>query len=323
MVTLTSKCFLKCKFCNIWNDVQVTLNKEDVLFLLNEADFSQILLSGGEILLEKELLFDILTEIKNFNLERIILATTGILLNEKVADKLVRLGVTDIIVPFDGMRNYHNSNRGMDCFDKIKNNIKYIIKNYPSILVTANVVISHKNVDQIPQLARYLHEEIGLQCIEFHPVKIKIGLLNMDKSFVENNFTLFYDFRPGYIKKIEQSFQELLELKKEIPTYIGNTKEGLMLIKEYLINPKMLPKRNICQVYNKVISLNYNGELSFCLETGDPNFTFSTIDEVKQYGLNTILNSKRVQDIKNRIHSCNEPCICVAYHEELEEPYLR
>jgi MoaA/NifB/PqqE/SkfB family radical SAM enzyme len=310
----------------MWNERPMTLSKEDILFLLDEAKFDQILISGGEIFLEKAVLFDLLSELNNYDISRVILATTGIPLNKDIADKLANTKVTDIIVPFDGLRDYHDWNRGLKCFDTIMNNIKYVIQEYPDILVTANTVVSHSNIDQIPALAVYLKEEIDLPCLELHPAKIKVGLLNMDERFVNENYLKFYNYEKinNFMDKIEIAFNELMKLKEQYPNYIGNTKKGLQLIKEYLINPNMDGSwRGVCKVYNKVLSLNYNGSLSFCLETGDPSFSFAKIQDVKLQGLGTILESDIVQKLKEKIHSCSDPCLCIAYHEELEEPYLR
>lgn len=320
MVTLTSKCNLKCKYCNMYRAVPKTLKSSDVLFILDKVKPLQIGFSGGEVLLERDTLFEILDGCKKRDLERIIITTNGTLLKKEDILKFESIGVTDLIISLDGLKRTHELIRGKGTFDQIFNGIKLIISNSNNINLTINTVVSPNNISEIPTLVESLYK-LKVHTIELHPVKLKEGLLNLTKDIIKKRYMeLWYKNNVSIIKS---SFEKIFNLKTQFPTFIGNTIENLLLIKDYLINPTKKVNRKHCPVYKKVISLTYEGRVCFCLEQGDASFQFSNIDEIKEKGLEAVLNSAKTKKIIKKIQRCKEPCMCLTYHESLEEPHLR
>jgi len=306
----------------MYRAVPKTLKPDDVLFLLEEVRPLQLGFSGGEVLLEREILFEILSKFKykNLDLNRIIITTNGTLLRKEDIRKFESLGVTDLIISLDGLKKTHESIRGVGTFDKTVNAIKLTIKNANNLNLTVNTVISPINIIEIPHLIEFLYN-LGVHTVEFHPVKLKEGLLNLTKDIVKKRYMELWSKKNTSI--INLSFDKILDLKKRFPKFVGNTIEGLMLIKDYLINPHKKIDRKYCNVYEKVISLTYDGRVCFCLEQGDTTYQFSDINEVKNEGLNAVLHSSKTKEIIQKICACKEPCMCLTYHEYLEEPHLR
>ena len=321
MVTLTCKCNLHCRYCNMPNARPQTLLADDVIYMLDQVKPHQIGFSGGELFLEKEVLYRILRECKNYNLERIILTTNGTLLTKKDVEILSELSVTDVIISIDGMKKTHDYNRGSGNFEKTISGLKLLLSYASSINITVNTIISQINLTEIPTLIEFLYS-LGLHTLELHPIKLKEGLLNLTDSMVKEKYNELWTIS-NRNSIIEESFNEIYILKKKYPKFIGNTISGLILMKNYLLDPAGESDRKLCDVYKRVISLTYEGRICFCLERGDSTFQISTIDEIKKKGLETILTRKKTKRLIEDIKNCKEPCMCLTYHENLEEVHLR
>src|SRR4030095_5095684 len=142
-----SACNCRCVMCDIWKDnknlKQLTeVDIQELLISLKKLDTQQVVMSGGEALLNPN--FFRFCEILQNNNIKISLLSTGLTL-KKHARELVKW-VNDIILSLDGNEETHNRIRNIpDAYDKLKEGVKYIKSVDPLFKITARTVIHRLN----------------------------------------------------------------------------------------------------------------------------------------------------------------------------------
>jgi len=167
-IELTHECPSKCVTCNFWrtknisdNSSKKRLEHEDYLRIiskLNDLNCSKLQLLGGEPLLYKRI-----DELISYAFKKNIkttMVTNGLLLDEKMAKKLVDSEITGIGFSLDGTRKKNDKIRGVKgAFDKqmsaIRNVQKYDKENnvYKTIMVTVSV-LNINELDKILDVAK-------------------------------------------------------------------------------------------------------------------------------------------------------------------------
>lgn len=121
LIEITSQCNLKCKHCynttdsrTIYKDMSNEQYMQLIDSLLKKGVFS-ITLTGGEPLLNKELLFSIFELVKHYSDTSITIVTNGYYLDEKFLNKMnVLPNHKNIQISIDGSRDYlHDEVRGV------------------------------------------------------------------------------------------------------------------------------------------------------------------------------------------------------------------
>ena len=147
---ITHRCNLRCKTCPFWRRPG-----EDVPFdkaiaamdELREAGVRNLIFEGGEPMIWRDgerRIEDLVIEAKK-RFFAVGITTNGTLPIETAADI--------VWVSIDGLRETHNLNRG-PVFDRIMENIEN--SSHPKIL--ANITISRLNVDEVPDVIRFLSD---------------------------------------------------------------------------------------------------------------------------------------------------------------------
>lgn len=119
---------------------------------------------GGEPLLQKELMFEILGHAENLLPNDVKLstgmATNGVLLTDDVVEVLKRYNCESVQITIDGPPDVHNKRRpttsGHGTFDEIVTGAKRILGNFPLAL---RINIDKDNVAHIPQFIRLLRSQ--------------------------------------------------------------------------------------------------------------------------------------------------------------------
>ncbi len=145
---ITKRCNLKCKHCFVGKRENIDLPADKISKLLKEFEDLQglrVLITGGEPLLHKE--FDRINDFLSKYAIRKILFTNGLLLTE---NRLKSLNVEEIQISLDGMKEAHESLRGIGTFHKALSAIQRALDK--GFQVSVATVIHKKNLTDFEKL---------------------------------------------------------------------------------------------------------------------------------------------------------------------------
>jgi len=166
-INLNNACNFKCEHCFTQapsgKNVKEKLDVETIRRLANEAHELGIFefdLQGGELLLDKPYLYEIIEAIKP---ERFYLyiTTNGYYLDKDTAKKFAELGVSRVSVSIDSMQSQeHDDFRGhKDAWQKAIDGLKYVQE--VGMEPYLNITVGHYNAfsDDIEELCKYSKEQ--------------------------------------------------------------------------------------------------------------------------------------------------------------------
>lgn len=181
-----SACNCRCVMCDIWkgnNNLQ-QLTTDDIQALmktLQELDTRQVLMSGGEALLNPN--FFRFCEILKKEKIKITLLSTGLTL-KKNAEALVKY-VDDIIVSLDGDEATHDRIRNIPgAYNKMAEGIHAIKMLKPDFKITCRTVIHRLNYTVWPQIIQSA-KNLGLDQISFLPADVSSHAFNRQQAWNE------------------------------------------------------------------------------------------------------------------------------------------
>lgn len=176
-----SACNCRCVMCDIWKDnrnlkqLQVE-DIRDILVSLEKLGTQQVLMSGGEALLNPH--FFRFCEMLGEKGIRVTLLSTGITL-KKHAEAIVR-HVNEVIVSLDGDEATHNYIRNIPgAFQSLSEGIAALKKIDPQYRVTGRTVIHRINFRVWPQIIETA-KRIGLAQISFLPADVSSHAFNRE-----------------------------------------------------------------------------------------------------------------------------------------------
>jgi MoaA/NifB/PqqE/SkfB family radical SAM enzyme len=231
---LTYHCNLRCKMCGQWGMVgssrdyplerlRAHLSLEEIEGLLNDVRSFKpnITLFGGEPLLYREW-----PEVVRMAKERGMrcnIITNGVLLNEN-AEKMVELGVDEIIFSLDGPHDVHDEMRGTPgTYEKAMKGFKKILdlkreKGLKKPFVNISTAIFETNYERLDEMVSSA-EGMGASSITFHHL-IFIGRETYerhDRIFQDYFSCSSYDWK-GFIREFPPNIipERLIEVLKRI-----------------------------------------------------------------------------------------------------------
>ena len=171
-LNITRKCNLRCKHCftSAGNADEDELTTEELFKLIDqmkEAGSFFLAIGGGEPLLRDDLFRVIKYARENFI--AVSLVTNGLLVNEKIAQKLDALNLNTITVSLDGLEKNHDFIRGKDNFIKTINNVKILRKYCRTAKLAARVTVSRLNINECGELIK-IAEDLSLDLIRLTPM---------------------------------------------------------------------------------------------------------------------------------------------------------
>jgi len=205
-----SACNCRCVMCDIWKDNKnlKQLNEDDIkdlLISLKKLGTQQVLMSGGEALLNPNF-FRFCELLQKQNI-KVSLLSTGLTL-KKNAEQLTQW-VNDIIVSLDGNEETHNTIRNIPgAWQKLKEGVQEIKSQKPTFKITGRTVIHRLNFLDWHDIIESA-KEIGLDQISFLPADVS--------SHAFNREVLWSDQRQ---QEILISEDQLGELKRVIENII-------------------------------------------------------------------------------------------------------
>jgi Fe-coproporphyrin III synthase len=300
---VTESCCLQCKMCDIWKlrkkqkDLDYQTAKKIIDQLINwlGTDF-QLTFAGGEPFLNK----DFIKIIKYAHKKRIKTNTNsnGYTINETLAKKIIKSGLTNIFISIDGTDKEHNFIRGKkDSFNKAIeaiNNLQNATSKKNQTKIFINTVISNNNLHQIIDIF-YLSKKLKVSGINF-----QVLMPNFSTHYTSNWYKT-NTFWPRDKEKIISRINELLSLKNKHPAFIINSSRDFKNFKKYLINPKLFQETETCLVGFNNFMIGPTGNMRLCYEMG-------FLGNILKEDVKVLWNSKKATLHRKNIIKCQRPC---------------
>ncbi|MDB5002607.1 MAG: radical protein [Mucilaginibacter sp.] len=181
-----SACNCRCVMCDIWKDnknlKQLTEGDiTDLLFSLKKFDTKQVVMSGGEALLNANF-FKLCEILKKQNI-KISLLTTGLSIKNN-ADQLLKW-VDDMVVSLDGDEAMHDAIRNIpNAFKKLKEGVEHIKSINPNYRITARTVIHRLNFRNWPAIISAA-KAMGIDQVSFLPADVSSHAFNRQTAWAE------------------------------------------------------------------------------------------------------------------------------------------
>lgn len=254
-IEITSKCNSRCVHCyNYWredNILDTSLSKDDVDKILCELiknDILDILITGGEPMLNKPAMFRLIEGAFNANIPCSI-NTNLTLLTDDIASffKEYKTRVMTSIISYNP--NTHDTiSRNKGSFEKIVNNIKLL--NSYQVPVSVNMVVMKQNRNEVYETAKFLYNELNIT--NFSATKVEPSQNCKDFSCMELTS-----------KDIINFFDDLLRVRNDFKINVDSlTAYPLCLFKD-------LKKYNIvrgrgCNAGQLGCTIGSNGDVRAC-----------------------------------------------------------
>ncbi|WP_448701626.1 radical SAM protein [Mucilaginibacter sp. AW1-3] len=304
-----SACNCRCVMCDIWKDnknlKQLTeTDVTDLLRSLKKLGTQQVLMSGGEALLNKNF-FRLCAILKKQDIS-ISLLSTGLTLKHH-ADELIRW-VDDVIVSIDGDEQLHDAIRNIPgAFNKLREGVQYLKALNANYKITGRSVIhrlNFRNWENIISAAK----EMGLDQISFLPADVSSEAFNRQTAWNEP--------RQHEILLAEEELPEL----QQIVTAINQNRNG----DQYFIAESDQKLQDIYHYYAAFYNINpfpfkkCNAPWVSAVIEADgsvrPCFFHDTIGSIHDDELTDILNSDRAVNFRKALNMSSNPtcvkCVC-------------
>jgi radical SAM protein with 4Fe4S-binding SPASM domain len=202
-----------------------------------------LLLTGGEPLLRKNILFETIKHARDYmQIERIVVDTNGVLLTEKDAQLFAKYDV-DVGVSLDGATPAtHDFIRGKGTYDKTIRSIKMLVNE--GVKVTTGTTLMKPNFEEVENILR-LDKELGVHSANFTLLKVYGRAKENEKQIAPS-----VDENLSAVKKILETSKEI-----QIKTSIEEMELGLK---------KLERAKDLCGAGTKVLSISANGDVYPC-----------------------------------------------------------
>lgn len=305
---VSDKCNAKCEMCPQW-EMGIAEKKEDwissermrqILESLAKWKVLKFGISGGEPLLFKEKVFELLTIANSFGMYSHF-ATNGWFLNKDIFLEYEDIGGGHISLSLDGDEDVHDELRNKpglyrQCIKAIK---AYKSLNLKKIQMKLNAVISRKNLSSIEKLLNISRE--NSIPIFFQPVDLynydTLLKLNQDEMF--HNYPLWIP--PSENDLLDGCIQYIKEFKKTLPHLVINTYDNLTLISNYFKMQIQPTQKRRCTVAFDTISILPNGDINICW--------IGKIGNLKTKDIKEVYYSKEFDMARQKALNCKYPCM--------------
>lgn len=304
-ISLTSKCNINCTYCYESENQTGEMPKSllnDILQQLSDYGVHNIILSGGEPLLYKHIIFAI-EKVITYNLKPII-CTSGDGFNENLGRIIWDLGVSEIEFSVDSINpDINKITRPNQNLEKLIDSIK--IANKIGFTVKAGITACSTNSNFIYKFLEF--------SVEHDIKKIRISPLVVSKASINNHIKFDRNERIDLFTKINhlnksQSYKTEIELDDMV--FLANSVDGLVynVLREYSTKENILLG---CSAGISICAIDYLGNIYPC-----PMLKLSCGNLYKSSFSNIWENSDIIRILKERsmlkgeCGKCNNKSIC-------------
>ncbi|MDD3178654.1 MAG: radical SAM protein [Candidatus ainarchaeum sp.] len=209
-IDLSTKCNLSCIHCRNNKNKISKIPFKKVIELLDEFESLEVFhlaFAGGEPFLFPKI-YDVLEYSQKLNVPKVTIVTNCTFINKDRIDKLDNNKIR-FAVSLDGPKEIHNFIRNADVFDKVIDNIKYLVSKGFFVMLNCTLMkYNYKYFDEIIKIAKNL----------------KVNQINFSKVFPVHS----------EIIKFMLSKEELDELYENYRKYSGEDSLVIFLDKGYM-----------------------------------------------------------------------------------------
>ncbi len=172
-VTLTNKCNVGCRYCSVWKDSDWQISTERMAEVMSLFPYLENMYwLGGEVFLYKGF-EEIMEEGSKYDALSQTILTNGLLLNERILDKIAKAKVSLLIAIDAGKKETYEYLRRGSSWEKLCSNLELIKEvNHKSdrrINTTFNAVISKSNYKEMLDMVEMAHK-YDFNKIRFMPI---------------------------------------------------------------------------------------------------------------------------------------------------------
>lgn len=271
------------------NEEELSLRQiEQVFDILKRVGIVYVSIGGGEPLLREDLVSVIQLLIKKGFMVRLL--TNGILAKDALIKSFVSAGLREVSISLDSLapqiQNYIYGDKEIS--RKIVNSINMFSELVPKKgrLLLINTVVSPFNIRELVNLSEFAKDR--RYYISFVPIEAD--------SFSEFSFT------PDNYADIDESYKQLIKMKKSGKSNIFNSSLFLEKSRQYLKSGRCNWQCDAGKLY---LSLNPKGEFSIC-------HRYNSKESFLDKGLKVVFASKefktRREELIGNCRGCMRPC---------------
>lgn len=190
-ISVTNSCNLNCTYCSPDNSNKNNISKyfyKNLIDALEELGIEKIRFTGGEPLLNSNIIELIEYAGKKEKIKDICITTNGILIDEYI-DDLIKFGLTRINISLDTInKRKYLELTGKDCLDKVLENIKLAKTKGLTVKINAVLVKDYvrKNIQELLEFG--YKNDIQVRFIELMPIGDNLNYFN--EKYLSSNFIL-------------------------------------------------------------------------------------------------------------------------------------
>ena len=310
--SLTNRCNLRCKMCDIptssakIEDDLSTQKIKEIITQVKNLNVSHLILSGGEPLLRKDIL-EIVKFSVGIGIKMVDIITNGLLLDDYIAEELVKSGLNHVTISLDGLSEKHDKVRGPQAFKRATESIDRINsyklkhkKSSPSVGI--NFTIMDENIDDMLPMIEFAETKrcniIVFQPILFSNIKMHTKRKNKLWPSAQN------------IKALEKVLVEINKIKNQQKGVEVYTDEAVLKQLPNYFHGKRAPKHFKCYEGIKRIVVTCDAKVWSC---------FGVYGDLNKNSLKEIWLSKQSQKLRKKVKKCKNHCLqdCVYFPSDM------
>ncbi len=293
---ITWRCNFRCASCSIWQKTDYAdLADEDWLAIASDLKQSLppdtlIEINGGEALLLKPKVLKLIKSLAEY-FEEVNLTTNGSLITPEVIKDLSEAGLRTIKVSLYSLEpDTHDALRGFaGAQARALAAIKLAAES--NLKVEVGVLLTGKNISQLPALLTYLKTLSGVSAI-LQPLDESVES-SASKNLSANSLPAELWPEPAAVKTFFAWLGEQADLLKNSPA-------NLAAIEKYYLQPESVLVYR-CFASQKNLIIYPDGQAAFCFKTG-------AIGNLREKKLADILRGAGAKQTRRAIKTCSKYC---------------
>lgn len=258
MIAITAHCNARCLGCNYGRDFMPGKQLpwsiiKDALDDAKACGFRSIRFYGGEPLLHRDL-----SKMIEYSFEiglRPFVTTNAILLGQKI-DDLYRAGLRNITIGFYGLgQNYDDYVQRPGTFRKVENSISTLREKYGS-----DIELQMNWLLMKPTCSPEALQDAWDFAVRYD-MTVRVDLIHYSLPYFQEGPDHCLQFEAEDRAGIEEVTERLIKLKRDYPTRIKHSLEGLRSIPDWLIKKEKM--RVPCTAYD-MIWIGADGTVQLC-----------------------------------------------------------
>lgn len=302
ILDITHACNLTCRICDIWktgrdeSDMDLDLVK-NMLLQAKELGIKEVALSGGEVLLRKDI-FDICAYARSIKIKNLGVLSNGMLIVEYLERLKPYLidNTISMVISLDSLdRGVHNRIRNSDtAWQKTVEALQLLSdlkKENPQVNFNVISIVLNENLEELKDIFDFI-KSLGANSLQFQ------ALLPNNLMMAERKDSPFW-VEKERLGILDQSLDELIKLKEENAGFIRNSAFNLALMKKYF-RGQLTADDVECFSAEKTVLISNQGICSTC---------FAGYGNIREQSLMEIISGRKRVEAKDAVKKCRWPCL--------------